>query len=100
MTAEGSIEELRTESQKDIISVYLLKALNRISPAAPAVLGIDGFEAGPEEIILKVASLFTKTLQSYLYICYVLRVAAEMMYVDGLADRIIELLKLQGLIRL
>jgi hypothetical protein len=100
MTAEGSIEELRTESQKDIISVYLLKALNRISPAAPAVLGIDGFEAGPEEIILKIASLFTKTLQSYLYICYVLRVAAEMMYVDGLADRTIELLKLQELIGL
>jgi hypothetical protein len=99
MTAEGSIEELRTESQKDIISIYLLRALNRISPAAPAVLGIDGFEAGPEEIILKIASLFTKTLQSYLYICYVLRVAAEMMYVDGLADRI-KLLKLQELIRL
>jgi hypothetical protein len=79
MTAEGSIEELRTESQKDIISVYLLKALNRISPAAPAVFDIDGFEAGPEEIILKIASLFTKTLQSYLYICYVLRVVAEMM---------------------
>jgi hypothetical protein len=77
-----------------------LKALNRISPAAPAVLGIDGFEAGPEEIILKIASLFTKTLQSYLYICYVLRVAAEMMYVDDLADRIIELLKLQELIKL
>jgi hypothetical protein len=76
-----------------------LKALNRISPAAPAVLGIDGFEAGPEEIILKIVSLFTKTLQSYPYICYVLRVAAEMMYVDGLADRI-KLLKLQELIRL
>jgi hypothetical protein len=100
MTAEGSVEELRTESQKDIISVYLLKALNRISPAAPAVLGIDGLEAGPEEIILKIASLFTKTLQYYLYICYVLRVAAEMMYVDGLADRITELLKLQELIGL
>jgi hypothetical protein len=99
MTAEGSVEELRTGSQKDIISIYLLKALNRISPAAPAVLGIDGFEAGPEEIILKIASLFTKTLQSYLYICYVLRLAAEMMDVDGLADRI-KLLKLQELIRL
>jgi hypothetical protein len=100
MTAGGSVEELRTESQQDIVSVYLLGALNRISPAAPAVLGIDGFETGPEEIILKIASLFTKTLQSYLYICYVLRVAAEMMYVDGLADRIIKLLKLQELIRL
>jgi hypothetical protein len=100
MTAEGSVEKLRTESQKDIISVYLLKALNRISPAAPAVLGIDGFEAGPEEIILKIASLFTKTLQSYLYICYVLRVAAEMMYVDGLNNRVTELLRLQELIRL
>jgi hypothetical protein len=100
MTAEGSIEELRTGSQKDIISIYLLKALNRISPAAPAVLGIDGFEAGPEEIILKIASLFTKTLQSYLYICYVLRVAAEMMYVDGLNNRVTELLRLQELIRL
>jgi hypothetical protein len=66
MTAEGSIEELRTESQKDIISVYLLKALNRISPAAPAVLGIDGFEAGPEEITLRIASRFANTLQSYL----------------------------------
>jgi len=99
MPAEGSVVELRTKSQKDTISIYLLKALNRISPAAPAVLGIDGFEAGPEEIILKIASLFTKTLQSYLYICYVLRVAAEMMYVDGLADRI-KLLKLQELIRL
>jgi hypothetical protein len=43
-----------------------LKALNRISPAAPAVLGIDGFEAGPEEIILKIASRFANTLQSYL----------------------------------
>jgi len=94
MTAEGSVEKLRTESQKDTISIYLLKALNRISPAAPAV-----FEAGPEEIILKIASLFTNTLQSCLYICYVLRVAAEMMYVDGLADRI-KLLKLQELIRL
>jgi hypothetical protein len=100
MTAEGYVEELRTESQKDIISIYLLKALNRISPAAPAVLGIDGFEAGPEEIILKIASRFANTLQSYLYICCVLRVAAEMMYVDDLADRIIELLKLQELIRL
>jgi hypothetical protein len=100
MTAEGSIVELRTKSQKDIISIYLLKALNRISPAAPAVLGIDGFEAGPEEIILKIASLFTKTLQSYLYICYVLRVAAEMMYVDGLNNRVTELLRLQELIRL
>jgi hypothetical protein len=100
MTAEGSVEKLCIGSQKDIISVYLLKALNRISPAAPAVFDIDGFEAGPEEIILKIASLFTKTLQSYLYICYVLRVAAEMMYVDGLADRITELLKLQELIRL
>jgi hypothetical protein len=100
MTAEGSVEKLCIVSQKDIISIYLLRALNRISPAAPAVLGIDGFEAGPEEIILKIASLFTKTLQSYLYICYVLRLAAEMMYVDGLADRIIELLKLQELIRL
>jgi hypothetical protein len=100
MTAEGSVEELRTESQKDIISIYLLKALNRISPATPAVLGIDGFEAGPEEIILKIASRFANTLQSYLYICCVLRVAAEMMYVDDLADRIIELLKLQELIRL
>jgi hypothetical protein len=100
MPAEGSVVELRTKLQKDTISIYLLKALNRISPAAPAVLGIDGFEAGPEEIILKIASLFTKTLQSYLYICYVLRVAAEMMYVDDLADRIIELLKLQELIKL
>jgi hypothetical protein len=100
MTAEGSVVELRTGSQKDIISIYLLKALNRISPAAPAVLGIDGFEAGPEEIILKIASLFTKTLQSYLYICYVLRVAAEMMYVDGLNNRVTELLRLQELIRL
>jgi hypothetical protein len=100
MTAEGSVEKLRTESQKDIISVYLLKALNRISPAAPAVLGINGFEAGPEEIILKIAFLFTKTLQSYLYICYVLRVAAEMMYVDGLNNRVTELLRLQELIRL
>ena len=100
MTAEGSVEKLCIVSQKDIISIYLLRALNRISPAAPAVLGIDGFEAGPEEIILKIASLFTKTLQSYLYICYVLRVAAEMMYVDGLADRITELLKLQELIGL
>jgi hypothetical protein len=100
MTAEGSVEKLCIVSQKDIISIYLLRALNRISPAAPAVLGIDGFEAGPEEIILKIASLFTKTLQSYLYICYVLRLATEMMYVDGLADRIIELLKLQELIRL
>ena len=100
MTAEGSVEELRTESQKDIISIYLLRALNRISPAAPAVLGIDGFEAGPEEIILKIASLFTNTLQSYLYICYVLRVAAEMMYVDGLNNRVTELLRLQELIGL
>jgi hypothetical protein len=100
MTAEGSVVELRTKSQKDTISIYLLKALNRISPAAPAVLGIDGFEAGPEEIILKIASLFTKTLQSYLYICYVLRVAAEMMYVDGLNNRVTELLRLQELIRL
>jgi hypothetical protein len=99
MPAEGSVVELRTKLQKDTISIYLLKALNRISPAAPAVLGIDGFEAGPEEIILKIVSLFTKTLQSYPYICYVLRVAAEMMYVDGLADRI-KLLKLQELIRL
>jgi hypothetical protein len=100
MTAEGSIEELRTGSQKDIISIYLLKALNRISPAAPAVLGIDGFETRPEEIILKIASRFTNTLQSYLYICYVLRVAAEMMYVDGLNNRVTELLRLQELIRL
>jgi hypothetical protein len=100
MTAKGSVEKLCTESQKDIISIYLLRALNRISPAAPAVFDIDGFEAGPEEIILKIASLFTKTLQSYLYICYVLRLAAEMMYVDGLADRITELLKLQELIGL
>jgi hypothetical protein len=100
MTAEGSVEKLCTESQKDIISIYLLRALNRISPAALAVFDIDGFEAGPEEIILKIASLFTKTLQSYLYICYVLRLAAEMMYVDGLADRITELLKLQELIGL
>jgi hypothetical protein len=99
MTAEGSVEKLCTESQKDIISVYLLKALNRISPTAPAVLDIDGFETGPEEIILRIASRFANTLQSYLYICYVLRVAAEMMYVDGLADRI-KLLKLQELIRL
>jgi hypothetical protein len=99
MTAGGSVEELRTESQKDIISVNLLKALNRISPTAPAVLDIDSFETRPEEIILKIASRFTNTLQSYLYICYVLRVAAEMMYVDGLADRI-KLLKLQELIRL
>jgi hypothetical protein len=100
MTAKGSVEKLCTESQKDIISIYLLRALNRISPAAPAVFDIDGFEAGPEEIILKIASLFTKTLQSYLYICYVLRLAAEMMYVDGLADRITELLKLQELMGL
>jgi hypothetical protein len=100
MTAKVSVEKLCTQSQKDIISIYLLRALNRISPAAPAVFDIDGFETRPEEIILKIASLFTKTLQSYLYICYVLRVAAEMMYVDGLADRIIELLKLQELIRL
>jgi hypothetical protein len=100
MTAEGSIEELRTESQKDIISIYLLRALNRISPAAPAVLGIDGFEAGPEEIILKIASRFANTLQSYLYICYILRVAAEMMYVDGLNNRVTELLRLQELIGL
>jgi hypothetical protein len=48
---------------------------------------------------LRIASRFANTLQSYLYICYVLRVAAEMMYVDGLADRI-KLLKLQELIRL
>jgi hypothetical protein len=100
MTAGGSVEELRTKSQKDIISIYLLRALNRISPAAPVVLGIDGFETGPEEIILKIASLFTKTLQSYLYVCYVLRVAAEMMYVDGLNNRVTELLRLQELIRL
>jgi hypothetical protein len=77
-----------------------LKALNRISPAAPAVLGIDGFEAGPEEIILKIASRFANTLQSYLYICYILRVAAEMMYVDGLNNRVTELLRLQELIGL
>jgi hypothetical protein len=100
MTAKVSVGKLCTQSQKDIISIYLLKALNRISPAAPAVFDIDGFKAGPEEIILKIASRFANTLHSYLYICYVLRVAAEMMYVDGLADRIIELLKLQELIRL
>jgi hypothetical protein len=100
MTAKVSVEKPCTQSQKDIISIYLLKALNRISPAAPVVFDIDGFEAGPEGVILRIASRFANTLQSYLYICYVLRVAAEMMYVDGLADRIIELLKLQELIRL
>jgi hypothetical protein len=100
MTAKVSVEKLCIGSQKDIISIYLLRALNRISPAAPVIFDIDGFETGSEEIILKIASRFANTLQSHLYIYYVLRVAAEMMYVDGLADRIIELLKLQELIRL
>jgi hypothetical protein len=88
MTAEGSVEKLRTESQKKHNLGLSIEGFD-----------IDGFEAGPEEIILRIASRFANTLQSYLYICYVLRVAAEMMYVDGLADRI-KLLKLQELIRL
>ena len=85
-------------AEHSLTSSYLLKALTSIYPNAPRIFGLDGSEVGPEEIILKIASRFASRLHSYIYVCYVLRIAADMMDGDGLGNRVPSLLRLQELV--
>jgi hypothetical protein len=82
---------------KDIITNYLIKALQEINPGAPTVFGIDGLEAGPEEVVLKIVTRLTDSLQSHLLATYMLRHAADIMYREGLVELLPELLRLQEL---
>ena len=82
---------------KDVITSFLIKVLKEINPAAPTVFGIDGLEAGPEEVVLKIVNRLTDRLQSHLLATYVLRHVADMMYREGLVELLPELLKLQEL---
>jgi hypothetical protein len=82
---------------REVITSFLIKALKEINPAIPAVFGIDGLEAGPEEVVLKIVTRLTDRLQSHLFSTYVLRHTADMMYREGLVELLPELLKLQEL---
>jgi hypothetical protein len=82
---------------REVITSFLIKALKEINPAAPTVFGIDGLEAGPEEVVLKIVTRLTDRLQSHLLATYMLRHAADIMYREGLEELLPELLKLQEL---
>ena len=84
--------------QKIDLSRYIIRSLESIHPANPRIFGLDGVEAGPEEVVLKVASRFPDSLQAYLYICYVLRVAADMICRDVGPEPLPQLLRLQELV--
>jgi hypothetical protein len=84
----------------DPATSYLFRALTKISPTAtaPMVLGLDGFEASAEEAVLKLVSRFSDSLQAYMYVCYILRVAAHMSSIEGREDLLPYFLRLQELV--
>jgi hypothetical protein len=84
--------------EKDPATSYLFRALTRISPTAPAIFGLDGFEASAEEVVLKLVSRFSDSLQAYMYVCYILRVAADMSSIEGREDLLPYFLRLQELV--
>jgi hypothetical protein len=86
------------DQEQDPATSYLFRALTRISPTAPAVFGLDGFEASAEEVVLKLVSRFSDSLQVYIYVCYVLRVAAHMSSIEGREDLLPYFLRLQELV--
>jgi hypothetical protein len=84
--------------EQNPITVCLLRALTRVYPNTLAVFGIDGMEVGAEEMVLKIASRFSDSLQAYLYICHVLRMMADMMLREGYGELVPNLLRLQELV--
>jgi hypothetical protein len=84
--------------EQNPITACLLRALTRVYPAAPAVFGIDGMEVGAEEMVLKIASRFSDSLQAYIFICHVLRMMADMMLREGYGELVPKLLRLQELV--
>jgi hypothetical protein len=86
--------------EKDPATSYLFRALTKISPTAPVVFGLDGFEASAEEVVLKLVSRFSDSLQAYIYLSYILRVAADMSSIEGHEDLLPYFLRLQELVHL
>jgi hypothetical protein len=86
--------------EQDPVTSYLFRALTRISPTAPAIFGLDGFEASAEEVVLKLVSRFSDSLQAYTYTCYILRVAAYMSSIEGREYLLPYFLRLQELVHL
>jgi hypothetical protein len=84
--------------EQDPATPYLFRALTRISPTAPMVFGLDGFEASAEGVVLKLVSRFSDSLQAYMYVCYILRVAADMSSIEGREDLLPYFLRLQELV--
>jgi hypothetical protein len=84
--------------EQDPATSYLFRALTKISPTAPVVFGLDGFEASAEEVVLKLVSRFSDSLQAYMYVCYILRVAADMSSIEGREDLLPYFLRLQELV--
>jgi hypothetical protein len=65
---------------------------------APAIFGLDGFEASAEEVVLKLVSRFSDSLQAYIYVSYILRVAADISSIEGREDLLPYFLRLQELV--
>jgi hypothetical protein len=86
--------------EQDPATSYLFRVLTKISLTAPAVFGLDGFEASAEEVVLKLVSRFSDSLQAYMYVCYILRVAAHMSSIEGREDLLPYFLRLQELVHL
>jgi hypothetical protein len=84
--------------EQNPIAVCLLRALTGVYPNTLAVFGLDGMEVGAEEVVLKIASRFSDSLQAYLYICHVLRMMADMMLREGYGELVPKLLRLQELV--
>jgi hypothetical protein len=84
--------------EQDPVTSYLFRALTRISPTAPAIFGLDGFEASAEEVVLKLVSRFSDSLQAYIYVSYILRVAADISSIEGREDLLPYFLRLQELV--
>jgi hypothetical protein len=84
--------------EQDPVTSYLFRALTRISPTAPAIFGLDGFEASAEEVVLKLVSRFSDSLQAYIYVCDILRVPAHLSSIDGREDLLPYCLRLQELV--
>jgi hypothetical protein len=84
--------------EQDPVTSYLFRALTKISPTAPAIFRLDGFEASAEEVVLKLVSRFSDSLQAYMYVCYILRVAADMSSIEGREYLLPYFLRLQELV--
>ena len=84
--------------EQNPITVCLLRALTRVYPNTLAVFGIDGMEVDAEEMVLKIASRFSDSLQAYIFIYHILRMMADMMLREGYGELVPKLLRLQELV--